>query len=113
MRMETGYEAIPIIALTCLPAHEEELKEAGYSSSVLKPLRHATVATILLQAFGVRKKMPTKKVNSNPKLLAGKRLLVVRLRYFLYACLFVFPGKTNIRNMLTTLDGGLLLIQGL
>ncbi|KAG0604865.1 hypothetical protein M758_9G014700 [Ceratodon purpureus] len=77
VRMETGYEAIPIIALTCVPPHEEELKEAGYSSTILKPLRHATVATILLQAFGVRKKMPTKKVNANPSLLAGKRLLVV------------------------------------
>lgn len=78
VRKETGYEALPILALTFLPAHDEKLKEAGFSSSISKPLRHATVASILLQAFGVGAQMPTKKVHSNPKLLVGKRLLVVR-----------------------------------
>ena len=91
VRIETGYEAVPIIALTFLPTHEE-LKEAGYSSSMLKPLRHSTVATILLQAFGVRTNMPTKKANSNPKLLAGKRLLVVHLQHILFVFYLFFLG---------------------
>lgn len=76
VRTEPGYETLPIIALTCTPL-PDELKTAGYSSTIFKPLRHATVATILLQALGVRFQMSTKKVAPNPKLLTGKRLLVV------------------------------------
>lgn len=77
VRKEPGYEALPVIALTCPQIHEEELKKAGYSSTIFKPLRHATVTTILLEALGVRTVTPTTKVAPNPKLLVGKRLLVV------------------------------------
>lgn len=91
VRKETGYEAIPVIALTSIASHEEKLKEAGFSSTMLKPLRHATVATILLQAFGVGAQVPTKKVTPNPKLLAGKRLLVVRFCNRVFSTVCCFP----------------------
>lgn len=78
VRKEAGYEAIPIVALTLHSSLDEKLREAGFSSCLVKPLRHATVATNLLQAFGVGAQPPAKKVHPDPKLLVGKRILVVR-----------------------------------
>lgn len=83
VRSEKGYESLPIVALTCPTQDNNEklLQEAGYSSTMLKPLRHTTVATILLQAFGVQIKKTIRKPNANPQLLTGKRLLVVCFKY--------------------------------
>ena len=83
VRSEKGYESLPIVALTCPTQDKDEkvLQEVGYSSMMLKPLRHTTVATILLQAFGVQIKKTIRKPNANPQLLTGKRLLVVRYKY--------------------------------
>lgn len=93
VRSEKGYESLPIVALTCPTQDKDEkvLQEVGYSSMMLKPLRHTTVATILLQAFGVQIKKTIRKPNANPQLLTGKRLLVVRYK----CCHLFYPLKGN------------------
>jgi DNA-binding response OmpR family regulator len=76
-------KTIPVVALsfTLSTAAQQELREAGFSSTVQKPLRQ-TLAVGLLQAVGAQLQTIVKKVNS--KMLAGKHILVVCL------CLFCF-----------------------
>lgn len=70
---------LPVLAISCPLTIEakKELREAGFSQTVFKPLRRTTLATGLLQALGIRLQAPTKNVTSNAKMLTGKRVLVV------------------------------------
>ncbi|KAH8941449.1 hypothetical protein BDL97_14G039900 [Sphagnum fallax] len=70
-------KTIPVVALsfTLSTAAQQELREAGFSSTVQKPLRQTTLAVGLLQAVGAQLQTIVKKVNS--KMLAGKHILVV------------------------------------
>ncbi len=77
-------KTMPVVALsfTLSTAAQQELREAGFSLTVQKPLRQTTLAVGLLQAVGAQLQTIAKKVNS--KMLAGKHILVVCL------CLFLF-----------------------
>ncbi|BBN00910.1 arabidopsis histidine kinase 2/3/4 (cytokinin receptor) [Marchantia polymorpha subsp. ruderalis] len=80
MRKEQHLMSIPVLALSCpltTPLEKKELYEAGFSQTVFKPIRRTTLATGLLQAVGISLRPPTKTVNTNANMLAGKRLLVV------------------------------------
>ncbi|CAM6097552.1 unnamed protein product [Calypogeia fissa] len=70
---------LPVLAISCPLSIEakKELREAGFSQTVFKPLRRTTLATGLLQALGIRLQTPTKIVTDNAKMLTGKRVLVV------------------------------------
>jgi hypothetical protein len=92
IRKERHLERLLIVGLStglCTSA-EKELKEAGFSSIVNKPLRVAALVAALLQSVGVpeRKRGP-----NNTKLMSGKRLLVVFPFFCLWhsLCLFLFP----------------------
>ena len=79
MRKKSSLQALPVLALAMNPgtSAEKELKEAGISYIVSKPLRYSTLSAVLLQTIGVQVRAPMKKVNMNAKMLAGRRLLVV------------------------------------
>ncbi len=73
--------SLQVVALTCLPRAEvgdKLFREAGFSYAISKPLRHSTIATVLLQALGVQLQTSTKRKSPDSQLLSGKRLLVVR-----------------------------------
>jgi hypothetical protein len=77
-------KTMPVVALsfTLSTAAQQELREAGFSLTVQKPLRQTTLAVGLLQAVGAQLQTIAKKVNN--KMLAGKHIIVVCL------CLFCF-----------------------
>jgi histidine kinase 2/3/4 (cytokinin receptor) len=70
---------LPVLAISCPLSIEakKELREAGFSQTVFKPLRRTTLATGLLQALGIPLQTPAKLVSANAKMLTGKRVLVV------------------------------------
>lgn len=79
MRKKSSLQALPVLALAMNlgTSAEKELKEAGISYIVKKPLRYSTLSAVLLQTIGVQVRAPMKKVNMNAKMLVGRRLLVV------------------------------------
>jgi hypothetical protein len=81
-------KTMPVVALsfTLSTAAQQELREAGFSLTVQKPLRQTTLAVGLLQAAGAQLQTIPKKVNS--KMLAGKHILVVCL-YLFFFCMLV------------------------
>ena len=81
IRKISTLQALPVLALalSLSPTYEKQLKEAGISHIVHKPLRYSTLAAVLLETIGVPAKAPTKKVNVNSKMLSGRNLLVVNL----------------------------------
>lgn len=84
IRKIPNLKALPVLALSmCLtPAGEKELKEAGISHIISKPLRYATLAAVLLETVGVPIRAPMKKPNANANMLSGRKLLVVRIFMF-------------------------------
>ncbi|KAL3691430.1 hypothetical protein R1sor_005081 [Riccia sorocarpa] len=55
----------------------KEVTEAGVTQTVFKPIRRTTLASGLLQAIGVKLQTPSRNVNTDAKMLSGKRILVV------------------------------------
>jgi len=79
IRKIPSLKTLPVLALSMglTPAGEKELKEAGISHIIAKPLRYATLATVLLETVGVPARVPMKKPNANANMLSGRKLLVV------------------------------------
>lgn len=79
IRKISTLQALPVLALalSLSTTYEKQLKEAGISHIVHKPLRYSTLAAVLLETIGVPAKASTKKVNVNSKMLSGRKLLVV------------------------------------
>lgn len=84
IRKISTLRALPVLALalSLSPASEKQLKEAGISQIVHKPLRYSTLAAVLLETIGVPAKATTKKANVNSKMLNGRKLLVVITYFF-------------------------------
>jgi histidine kinase 2/3/4 (cytokinin receptor) len=84
-------ETLPILALSMglSPCEEKELKDAGISHIIAKPLRYATLATVLLETVGIPARRPMKKPNANAQMLSGSNILVVSWSRFI-PVFFVF-----------------------
>ena len=85
IRNTPSLKDLPVLALSfgLSASAEKDLKAAGVSFIVTKPLRYSTLPTVLHEAMGLLPKVPPKKkANDNVKLLNGKRLLVVILYSF-------------------------------
>lgn len=74
-------KSLPMLALSMglMPAEEKELKDAGISHIISKPLRYTTLAAVLLETVGVPARAPMKRANANANMLSGRRLLVVSI----------------------------------
>lgn len=79
IRKIPSLNTVRVLALSMglTPSAEKELKDAGISHIIAKPLRYATLATVLLESVGVPARAPMKKPNANANLLSGRKLLVV------------------------------------
>ena len=79
IRKVPSLETLPVLALSMglTPAGEQELKDAGISHIINKPLRYTTLATVLLETVGVPARARMKKPNANANMLTGRKILVV------------------------------------
>lgn len=79
IRKIPSLNTVRVLALSMglTPSAEKELKDAGISHIIAKPLRYATLATVLLESVGVPARASMKKPNANANLLTGRKLLVV------------------------------------
>ncbi|KAG0608428.1 hypothetical protein M758_8G105000 [Ceratodon purpureus] len=79
IRRVPSLKTLPVLALSMglTPSGEKELKDAGISHIINKPLRYTTLATVLLETVGVPARAPMKKPNANANMLSGRKLLVV------------------------------------
>jgi histidine kinase 2/3/4 (cytokinin receptor) len=79
LRKEPGTKVLPFLALSrpVVSDMQKELQEAGFSYMVHKPLRYSTLAAGLLKALGVQLQNTSRRMDTNSKMLVGKRLLVV------------------------------------
>ena len=81
IRKIPALKTLPVLALSMglTPAGEKELKDAGISHIISKPLRYTTLAAVLLEAVGVPARAPMKRPNAYAHMLSGRRLLVVSI----------------------------------
>ncbi|KAG0600992.1 hypothetical protein M758_11G076100 [Ceratodon purpureus] len=79
IRKIPALKTLPVLALSMglTPTEEKELKDAGISHIISKPLRYTTLAAVLLDAVGVPARAPMKRTNANANMLSGRKLLVV------------------------------------
>jgi histidine kinase 2/3/4 (cytokinin receptor) len=84
IRQIPALKSLPVLALSMglTPAGEKELKDAGVSHIISKPLRYTTLAAVLLEAVGVPARAPMKRPNANANMLSGRRVLVVSMLNF-------------------------------
>ncbi|BBN13039.1 arabidopsis histidine kinase 2/3/4 (cytokinin receptor) [Marchantia polymorpha subsp. ruderalis] len=79
LRRSPKLQKIAVLAVST-PLSAEKMKEvleAGVTQTVFKPIRRTTLASGLLQALGIKLHAPSRNVNTNSKMLADKRMLVV------------------------------------
>ena len=96
IRKVFSLKSLPVLALSMglTPAGEKELKDAGISHIINKPLRYSTLAVVLLETVGVPARAPMKKRNANANMLGGRKLLVVSLtRHHVTGQTFFFLGR--------------------
>lgn len=76
-----SFKALPVLGLSLAlpPLIEKELRDAGVSYMVKKPLRHSSLACVLLEAMNLTPTPATKRAVKvdDSKLLSDKRILVV------------------------------------
>ncbi|KAG6554893.1 hypothetical protein Mapa_003477 [Marchantia paleacea] len=79
LRRSPKLQKIAVLAVSTPLSAEmmKEVLEAGVTQTVFKPIRRTTLASGLLQALGIKLHAPSRNVNTNSKMLADKRMLVV------------------------------------
>lgn len=81
VRNMPSFKALPVLGLSLAlpPLIEKELRDAGVSYMVKKPLRHSSLACVLLEAMNLTPTPATKRAVKvdDSKLLSDKRILVV------------------------------------
>lgn len=83
VRNMPSFKALPVLGLSLAlpPLIEKELRDAGVSYMVKKPLRHSSLACVLLEAMNLTPTPATKRAVKvdDSKLLSDKRILVVSI----------------------------------